>query len=104
MSEQLLENRLAEIERKANELEMQNALLDEQAHMLLEEHHVTPTQLTAFISSPENFTPSNWETLQQEKMKREEALARELSNIVSPAKNKKSLKALHLPSYALFVK
>jgi hypothetical protein len=104
MPEQTLENRLTEIERKANELEMQNALLDEQTQAFLEEHHVTPKQLTEFISSPENFTPSNWETLQQEKKKREEALTRELHNIVSPAKNKKSLKALHLPSYALFVK
>lgn len=104
MSEQKLENRLTELERLTNELEIQNALLDDQAHALLAEHHVTPKQLTAFISSPENFTPSNWETLQEEKKKREEVLKRELDNIVSPAKNKKSLKALHLPSYALFVK
>lgn len=99
-----LENRLEEIERKAKELEIENALLDEKAEELLAEHHVTPKQLTAFISSPENFTQENWDTLQGEKKKKEEALKRALDNIVSPAKKMKSLKALHLPSYALFVK
>lgn len=99
-----IENRLEEIERKAKEMEIQNALLDDQTQELLSEYKVTPKQLTAFISSPDNFTPSNWETLNQEKKKREEAFKQTLDNIVSPAKKKKSLKALHLPSYALFVK
>lgn len=99
-----LENRLEEIERKAKELEIENALLDEKAEELLAEHHVTPKQLTAFISSPENFSQENWDTLQGEKKKKEETLKRALDNIVSPAKKMKSLKALHLPSYALFVK
>lgn len=100
-----LENRLVEIDQQAKELEIQNDQLNEQVDTMLAEYNVSPSQLTAFISSPENFTPANWENLQEEKKKREEALERELSQIVSLEKKKKSRKALsHLPNYALFVR
>lgn len=102
--EQSLENRLIEIARKAQELEFQNASLDEETGTMLAENNVTPEQLTTFISSPDNFTEDNWNTLQEEKKKREEKLARDLANVVDPAKKKKALKSLHLPSYALFVR
>jgi|LakMenE18May11ns_1017448.scaffolds.fasta_scaffold9922340_3 hypothetical protein len=65
-------------------------VLDREVKTLLDELQVTPEQVSKFISDSSNFTPENWEELQQQRQSLELKLSREKENIRDPLKNKKT--------------
>lgn len=99
-----LENRLAELERKILETELQNESLDREIQTLLSEYNVLPEQLSLYVSNKENFTEKNWNELLAEKKQLDDKLTRTLDNLVSPKKRKKAQKERNVQPHWLFVR
>lgn len=78
--------------------------LDREVKGLLDELKVSPEQVQAYLSDPDNFTSENWESIQTERKALEERLKRELENIRNPAKTKKALEDRNVGRHWLFVK
>lgn len=77
-------------ERKLKELEIQNESLDREISHFLAECNVTEKQLTTYVSSREYFTDSQWDTLQKERKKMDDALQLKLACIPKLSKKKKA--------------
>lgn len=99
-----MENQYIELERKYKELEIQNDNLDREIADLLDYCNVTEKQLTTYVSSPEYFSESQWETLKKERKRMDDALALKLSCIPNPAKKKKAQQERYVAPHWLFVR
>lgn len=99
-----MENKIIELESKYKELEIQNENLDREISDLLNFCNVTEEQLTTYISSPENFSESQWETIQNERKRMDAALALKISCIPNPRKQKKAQQERLVAPHWLFVK
>ena len=99
-----IEQQLIAVERKCNELEIQNDTLELGIQDLLQQCNVTEEQLSSYVSSPHYFSASNWKSLQEEKSKLENKLNQELASIVDPRKTKKSRQEILVPPHWLFVR
>lgn len=99
-----LDSQIVDHEKIAKELEIQNDSLDKEIASLLDHCKVTEQQLTTYVSSPEYFTESQWETLQTERKKMDEALLLKLACIQNPAKKKKRQEERIVAPHWLFVR
>jgi hypothetical protein len=71
---------------------------------LFQELNVTPEQISAFIEKSDNFTPDNWNQIQEQKKQLNEKLERDLKNIKNPLKTKKSYQNRIVDNRWLYVK
>lgn len=78
--------------------------LEKEEEKLFSELNVTPEQISTFIEKPENFTPDNWEEIQEQKKQLNQKLDRDLKNIKNPLKTKKAYKESLIDNRWLFVK
>lgn len=99
-----LEFKLLDHEKKHKEFEIQNETLDREISELLTFCNVTENQLTTYVSSPEYFTPAQWDTLQHESKKMEESLQQKLACIPNLAKKKKVQQERIVSPHWLFVR
>lgn len=100
-----LEQQLLEHEMKQKELQIQNEALDVEIAALLAHCNVTEKQLTTYVSSPEYFTESQWETLAGEKKKIDQAFESKLACIPNlKEKQKKQKERSNVASHWLFVR
>lgn len=65
---------------------------------------IHPEQIAKFIEKPENFTPDNWNQMQEHKKKLDEKLDLSLKNIKNPLKTKKTYQNNIIDNRWLFVK
>lgn len=98
------ESQLSDHEKKLKEFEIQNDSLDREITDLLDHCNVTEHQLTAYVTSPEHFTNDQWETMQQERKKLDDALALKLSCITDLKKKKKAQEERIVAPHWLFVR
>lgn len=98
------EEKLVHNEIKMRELDIRHEKLDHDISNFFEELQVTPEQLTAFISTKDNFTEENWQELQKQKKQLDEKLDIELKNVRNPLKSKKALASLNVGRNWLHVK
>lgn len=94
---------------KKNDAALQQLLiridaLEREAKVLLDELQVTPEQVTTFMANPDNFTPENWDELQEQRKTLEDKLKRDIDNIRNPSKTKKAQADRHVQRHWLFVK
>lgn len=101
---QSLENQFVDQQKKQLELEIQNETLDREINELLSYAGVNENQITAFLAQPTHFNEKNWQTLLEEKKKLDTKLSRELDNLVSPSKRKKSREGLRISPHWLPVR
>lgn len=99
-----MEKEISDLERKYKELEIQNENLDREISDLLVYCNVTEKQLTTYVSSPEYFSPTQWETMQKERKRIDDAFAIKLACIPNIAKKKKAQKERNVASHWLFVR
>lgn len=99
-----IEEKINTNEKKIRELDIRHEKLDMDISNFLEELDVTPEQLSAFISNPENFTEENWKELQRRKKQLDEKLNVELKSIRDPLKSKKAFASLKINPQWLYVK
>jgi hypothetical protein len=99
-----LEAHFQKNEKAIQELSIRIEALNNDIDELLSELQVTPSQLTAFIESKDNFSKENWSTLQAQRKALDEKLLRELLNIKNPKKAKESFKQLNVQPHWLFVR
>lgn len=102
--EKSLEDRLTDLERKLQELAIQNETLDREIEGLLAFAEVTEEQLSAFVNNPEHFNDQNWQKLVEEKKRIDSKLTRELNNILNPAKSQQKRSDLNVPRHWLQVR
>jgi hypothetical protein len=98
------ENALINQERKSKELEIQNESLDQEIADLLRFCKVTEEQLTTYVSTPSYFTDAQWETLNLERKRLDDALDAKLACIPNPKKAKKAQQERHVAPHWLFVR
>lgn len=89
-----IDNKIADTERKINEMLLRTEQLDREIKELLAELQVTPQQLTALVSSKEHFTDKNWEQLLEQRQKLDEKLQQDLAQIRNPKLQKQKLQSL----------
>ena len=99
-----MEKETSDLERKTKELEIQNENLDREISDLLDYCNVTEKQLTTYVSSPEYFSVEQWETIQREKKRMDDALTQKLACIPNIAKKKKAQKERNVAPHWLYVK
>jgi hypothetical protein len=78
--------------------------LDREIKQLLDELQATPEQISTFLANRENFTPENWDELQQERKILDEKLKRDVENIRNPSKTQKAQADRHVARHWLYVK
>lgn len=98
------ENQLSDHEKKAKEFEIQNDTLDREIGDLLNHCNVTEQQLTTYVSSPEYFTPEQWETMKAERKKLDDALMLKLQCIADVRKKRKAQSERIVAPHWLFVR
>jgi hypothetical protein len=102
--EQLLEQNSSKNDQLLHQLLIRVDALDREVKTLLDELKVSPEQISTFLENRDNFTPENWETLQQERKALDEKLKCELDNIRNPSKVKKAQADRHVARHWLYVK
>ena len=100
----ILEQLLAKQDHAMQELLIRMDVLDREVKGLMNELNVTPEQLTKYIENSDNFTPENWEELQQQRKSLDEKLKRDLENVRDPSKTKKRQADRNVAPHWLFVK
>lgn len=103
-SEQSIDNRQIEVDRKIEALEIENEALDREIYALYSEQNVTCEQVTQYLSKKENFSNENWQSLLQQRKILEERIAKELNCIVNPIKQKKKFQERNVSQHWLFVR
>lgn len=78
--------------------------LKKQTNQLFEELNLSPEQFSAYITNKDNFSPSEWEMLQQEQKKLDEKLDLSLNNVKDTKKTGQAFKDLHISRNWLFVR
>lgn len=99
-----MENGMTQLEKRYQELEIQNENLDREISDLLAYCKVTEQQLTTYVSTPSYFSEAQWETLQKERKRMDDALALKIACIPNIAKKKKAQKERHVAPHWLFVR
>lgn len=92
-NEVLLKKLLAEIE-----------ILKKESDALFNELNMTPEQFAAYVENKENFSPAEWEMLQEEHKKLDEKLSLSLEHIRNPQKTRQAFQDLNMSRNWLFVK
>ncbi len=78
--------------------------LDREVKVLLDELQVTPEQVSTFLANQDNFTPENWQELQDQRKTLDDKLKRDMENIRNPSKAKKTQADRHVQRHWLYVK
>lgn len=99
-----IEQQIEKNENKIRLAELQIESLDKEIAQFISELKVTPQKLSVFIENQNNFTPANWDTLQQERKTLDEKLSRNLKNIRNPLQAKKAYAERKIDPRWLFVK
>ena len=86
------------------ELEIRIDALNRDVDTLFQELNVTPHQLSSCLSTPQNFSEDEWETVNNEKKKLNEKLLRELLNISNPKKTQAAYQSRNIQPHWLFVR
>lgn len=94
---------------KKNDTALQQLLirldaLDREVKVLLDELQVTPEQVNTFLANQDNFTPENWQELQDQRKTLDDKLKRDIDNIRNPSKTKKAQSDRHVQRHWLYVK
>ncbi len=85
---QKLEEKIHHTQLKIKEMVIHVENLHHEYSQILKELGLNSDQIQSFIENKENFSPSEWEALQNEQKKLDEKLDLQLKNIKDPRKNK----------------
>lgn len=91
--EEKLENQSTKNDLTLQELLIRIDGLDRQVKAFMDELEITPTQISEFVNNRENFTPENWEELENQRKMLDEKLDLELRNIRNPKHTQKNFSA-----------
>lgn len=98
------EQEIEKLDRRIQELEIQNESLNSEVTQLLGELSLTPEQIHAFVTNPSNFSPENWEEMEKHRNALDAKLKRDLDQIRNPLKAKAAYKGRQIPPTWLFVR
>ena len=90
--------------KKINELEIEIARLDALVDELYQDIDVQPEQIDTLLSNSNNFSPKNWEQIQEQQREIDDNIKREISNIVNPKHTQKKYEDRHVSRDWLFVR
>lgn len=104
MFNQNIDSQIIDHEKKTVELGIQNDSLDLEISDLLSSFKVTEKQLTSYLTTQNNFTQSQWETIKKEQERLNEALEAKLALIPDLQKKRKKQDERFISPHWLFVR
>lgn len=104
MYESTQEEQILSNEAQLKKLLIEIEALQKQTNELFSELKMTPEQFAAYVENKENFSPSEWEMLQEQKKKLDQKLTLSLNSIKNPQKTRQAFEDLNNSRNWLFVK
>lgn len=104
MQETNHESQILSNETRLKKLLIEIEALQKETDSLFSELNMTPEQFAAYVENKENFSPSEWEMLQEQQKKLDEKLSLSLESIQNPKKTRQAFQDLNNSRNWLFVK
>ncbi|SCA63153.1 Uncharacterized protein SCG7086_AL_00090 [Chlamydiales bacterium SCGC AG-110-P3] len=90
--------------RTINELAERNAQFDDEAKELLASLEVSPEQINALLKDSTQFTPNNWQQIQEQVRLLDEKIECEIANVPDPIRATNARNEQNIQQHWMFIK